>query len=118
MNMWFPVLGPLPESEAVYQARSPLCHADRLNCPVLFLQGLDDKVVPPNQAETMVEALRRKGVPVAYLAFEGEGHGFRRSDSIKRALEAELTFYGRVFGFQPADDPADDMAPLAIDNLD
>ena len=62
----------------------------------------------------MVEALRRKGVPVAYMAFEGEGHGFRRSDSIKRALEAELAFYGRVFGFQPADD----IAPLTIDNLD
>jgi len=108
------LLGPLPESEAVYKARSPLCHAERLNCPVLFLQGLDDKIVPPNQAETMVEALRRKGVPVAYLAFKGEGHGFRRAETISRALEAELAFYGRVFGFQPADD----LAPLVIDNLD
>ncbi|MEM7226543.1 MAG: S9 family peptidase [Pseudomonadota bacterium] len=108
------LLGPLPESEAVYKARSPLAHADRLNCPVLFLQGLDDKIVPPNQAETMAAALKAKGVPVAHIAFEGEGHGFRQSANIKRALEAELAFYGRVFGFTPADA----VVPLAIDNLD
>ena len=83
-----------------------------LNCPVLFLQGLDDKIVPPNQAETMVESLKAKGVPVAYLAFEGEGHGFRQSANIERALEAELAFYGQVFGFTPADP----VAPLEIAN--
>ena len=107
------LLGSLPESAAIYQARSPLAHAERLNCPVLFLQGLDDKIVPPNQAETMVESLKAKGVPVAYIAFPGEGHGFRQSDNIKRALEAELAFYGRVFGFTPAGD----LPPLDIANL-
>jgi len=96
------LIGPLPEAQALYDARSPLKHADRLNCPVLFLQGLDDKVVPPNQAEAMVAALKAKGLPVAYIAFEGEGHGFRRADTIQRALKAELAFYAQVFGFQPA----------------
>ena len=108
------LLGPLPESTAVYEARSPLHHAQQLSCPVLFLQGLDDKVVPPNQAETMVDALDVRGVPVGYLTFEGEGHGFRRSETIRAALEAELAFYGRVFDFQPADA----LARLEIRNLD
>jgi dipeptidyl aminopeptidase/acylaminoacyl peptidase len=96
------LIGPLPEARALYDARSPLKHAAGLSCPVLFLQGLEDKVVPPNQAEAMVAALKAKGLPVAYLAFEGEGHGFRRADTIERALKAELAFYGQVFGFQPA----------------
>jgi dipeptidyl aminopeptidase/acylaminoacyl peptidase len=74
-----------------------------LDCPVIFFQGLEDQVVPPNQAESMVEALRQKRVPVAYLAFEGEQHGFRRAENIKRSLEAELYFYGRIFNFTPAD---------------
>lgn len=107
------LVGPLPEAEAVYAARSPLNHADRLSCPVIFLQGLEDKVVPPNQAEAMVATLRTKGVPVAYLAFEGEQHGFRQAATIIRGLEAELWFYGRVFGFTPADD----IEPVPIDNL-
>jgi dipeptidyl aminopeptidase/acylaminoacyl peptidase len=97
------LVAPYPEGRDVYVARSPVNHVDRLSCPVIFLQGLEDKIVPPNQAEEMVAALRRKGVPVAYLAFEGEQHGFRKAENIKRALEAEFYFYSRVFGFEPAD---------------
>jgi dipeptidyl aminopeptidase/acylaminoacyl peptidase len=85
-----------------YAARSPLAHADRLNSPVIFFQGLDDKVVTPAQSESMVAAMKRRGVPVEYHAFEGEGHGFRKAATIERCLEAELAFYGRVFGFGPA----------------
>lgn len=107
------IIGPYPERQDLYRARSPIHFPERLSCPVIFFQGLDDKVVPPNQAERMVEALRKKGVPVAYLAFEGEGHGFRRAGTIKRALEAELYFYGRVLGFEPADP----VEPVAIENL-
>ena len=70
---------------------------------MIFFQGLDDKVVVPAQSEVMVRALKERGIPVAYLAFEGEGHGFRRLETIRRTLEAELYFYGRVFGFEPAD---------------
>ncbi len=80
---------------------------------MIFLQGLDDKVVPPNQAETMVAALKAKGLPVAYVAFAGEGHGFRKAENVKRALEAELTFYARVFGFTPAES----LVPIEIANL-
>jgi len=97
------LIGPYPEAQAVYAARSPLYHADRLSCPVIFFQGLEDKVVPPNQTERMVAALREKGIPVAYVPFAGEQHGFRRAESIKRALEAEFYFYARIFGFEPAD---------------
>ena len=97
------LVGPWPEAAATYRARSPLHHADRLSCPVIFLQGLDDKVVPPNQAEAMVAALRAKGVPVAYLAFPGEGHGFRAAAAIERALLAEYAFFCRVFGITPAE---------------
>jgi dipeptidyl aminopeptidase/acylaminoacyl peptidase len=107
------LVGPLPEAEELWRARSPINHIDGLNCPVIFFQGLDDKVVPPNQAEAMVAALRAKGIPVAYVPFEGEGHGFRRAENIKRALEGELYFYGRVFGFEPADD----IEPVEIENL-
>jgi dipeptidyl aminopeptidase/acylaminoacyl peptidase len=107
------IIGPLPESEALYRERSPINYTDQLDCPVIFLQGLDDKVVPPNQAEAMVDALKTKGIPVAYLAFEGEGHGFRKAENVERALAAELAFYGRVFGFQPADK----LPPLEIHNL-
>ena len=107
------LVGPWPEARAIYEERSPIHHADRLDCPVIFFQGTEDKVVPPNQAEAMVAALRAKGFPVAYLPFEGEGHGFRRAGNIRRALEAELYFYGRIFGFVP-----DGIAePVKIDNL-
>jgi dipeptidyl aminopeptidase/acylaminoacyl peptidase len=96
------LLGPPAAREALYAERSPLHHADRIACPVIFFQGLDDKVVPPGQSETMVAALTARGVPAAYLAFEGEGHGFRRRETIERAFEAELAFYAQVFGFVPA----------------
>jgi dipeptidyl aminopeptidase/acylaminoacyl peptidase len=108
------LVGPYPERRDLYIERSPIHFADRLSCPVIFLQGLEDKVVPPNQAEMMVDALREKGLPVAYVAFEGEQHGFRRAENIKRALDGEFYFYSRVFGFAPADQ----IEPVAIDNLD
>jgi dipeptidyl aminopeptidase/acylaminoacyl peptidase len=107
------LVGPYPAAEAVYRERSPVQHAERLACPVIFLQGLDDRVVPPNQAEMMVSALREKGVPVAYLPFEGEGHGFRNAVHIERALEAEFYFYSKIFGFAPAEE----LAAVHIENL-
>jgi len=103
-----------PETRgAVYAKRSPLGHVEQLNCPMIFFQGMDDKVVPPAQSETMVQAMKARGVPVAYVPFEGEGHGFRRVENICRSLEAELYFYGRVFGFEPADA----IEPVAIHGL-
>ncbi len=108
------LVGPYPQEAALYRERSPLRHSDGFTCPTIFFQGLDDKVVPPAQAELMVDALRTKGVPVAYVPFEGEGHGFRGEHAIKRAAEAELYFYGRVFGFEPAGA----IAPVPIENLD
>jgi dipeptidyl aminopeptidase/acylaminoacyl peptidase len=108
------LIGPYPERAELYRQRSPINFADRLERPLLLLQGLDDEVVPPSQAETMVEALQRKRIPHAYLAFEGEGHGFRRAENIRRAIEAELCFVGRVFGFEPADE----LEPLPIAHLD
>lgn len=107
------LIGKLPEAETLWRERSPINHVDRLSCPVIFFQGLDDKVVPPNQAEAMVAALREKGIPVAYVPFEGEGHGFRKAENIKRALDGELYFYGRVFGFEPAGD----VEPVEIEGL-
>lgn len=107
------LIGPYPERKDLYYARSPIRFTDRLNCPVIFFQGLEDKIVPPNQAEMMVEALREKGLPVAYVPFEGEQHGFRKAENIKRALDGELYFYARVFGFEPADD----IEPVPIDNM-
>jgi dipeptidyl aminopeptidase/acylaminoacyl peptidase len=107
------LIGPWPEEEETFAARSPVTRADDLNVPVLLLQGLDDKVVPPSQAEIMVEALRRNGVPFAYIAFEGEGHGFRNADNIRRSTEAVLSFFARVWGFEPADE----LEPLEIENL-
>jgi dipeptidyl aminopeptidase/acylaminoacyl peptidase len=96
------LVGPYPAARDLYQARSPVHAVDRLSCPVIFFQGLEDKIVPPSQAEAMVEALRRKGLTAEYLAFEGEQHGFRRAETIRTVYEAELAFYGRVFGFSPA----------------
>ncbi|HEY9028832.1 MAG TPA: prolyl oligopeptidase family serine peptidase [Burkholderiaceae bacterium] len=98
------LLAPLPERERLYDERSPIHAADRIACPVIFFQGLEDRVVLPAQAERMVAAMRAQHIPVAYLAFEGEGHGFRRKDTVQRTLEAELSFYGQVFGFEPADE--------------
>ncbi len=93
------LIGPLPEAEALYRTRSPIHHLERLSYPVIFFQGEDDKTVPPNQAETMVEAMKARGLAVAYYSFTGEGHGFRRAETLRRALELEFDFYGRVFGF-------------------
>jgi len=107
------LVGPYPEARALYQARSPIHFTEQLSAPVIFFQGLEDRVVPPNQAEKMVAALRAKGLPVAYVPFDGEQHGFRQAANIKRALEAELYFYGRVFGFSPADA----IDPVPIENL-
>lgn len=106
------LIGPLSEKE-LYKQRSPLNYVDQLSCPVIFFQGLEDKAVPPSQAEAMVAALKTKGVPVAYIAYPGEQHGFRKAENIKRTLEAEFYFYGRIFGFEPADN----IEPVPIDNL-
>ena len=99
------LVGPLPEARAVYDERSPLSHVDRLDRPVLLLQGLEDPVVPPAQAELFLAALEGSGVPHAYLPFEGEAHGFRRAATVVAALQAELSFYGQVLGFEPPDVP-------------
>ena len=107
------LIGPYPEKREIYIERSPINFTERLSCPVIFFQGLEDKVVPPNQAETMVDALRAKGIPVAYLPFEGEQHGFRQAKNIKRALDGELYFYSRVFDFELAEP----VEPVLIDNL-
>ncbi len=107
------LIGPYPERRDLYVERSPIHHLDDLSSPMILFQGTEDKAVPPNQATSMAEALRAKGLPVALVMFEGEGHGFRQAANIKRSLEAELYFYGRVLGFTPAD-PID---PVPIDNL-
>ncbi|GER87836.1 peptidase [Dictyobacter vulcani] len=107
------LIGPYPERKDLYDQRSAINHTDQLSCPVIFFQGLEDKIVPPSQAEVMVEALRAKKLPVAYLPFEGEQHGFRRAENIKRSLEAELYFYSKIFGF----DLADPIEPVLIENL-
>jgi dipeptidyl aminopeptidase/acylaminoacyl peptidase len=97
------LIGPYPEAADVYRARSPIHFADRLQAAVILFQGLEDEVVPPAQAETMVAALAANGVPHAYLPFEGEQHGFRRAATIVASLEAELSFYAQIFGFEPGD---------------
>jgi dipeptidyl aminopeptidase/acylaminoacyl peptidase len=107
------LIGPYPRRQDLYRNRSPIHHVDRLSCPVIFFQGLEDKVVPPDQTEKMVNALRTKGIPVAYVPLAGESHGFRRAENIRRALEAEFYFYSRIFGFTPADA----IAPVTIENL-
>jgi dipeptidyl aminopeptidase/acylaminoacyl peptidase len=106
------LIGPYPARRDIYIARSPIHFAERINAPLLFLQGLEDEVVPPNQSERMYQAVRAKGIPTAYLTFAGEQHGFRKAGNIKRALEAEFYFYSRVFGYTPADA----LEPVDIDN--
>lgn len=98
------LIGPYPAEKEKYRARSPLHAADQLACPVIFFQGKEDRIVPPDQAEMMVEALKKKQIPVACLIYEGEQHGFRQAKNIKRTLEAEYCFYARIFGFEPADE--------------
>ncbi len=100
------LVGPYPEQADLYRERSPIHFTDRISTPMLVLQGTDDRIVPPSQAELIVRALRERGVPHAYLLYEGEGHGFRRAENIAGSLEAELSFYAQVLGFEPAgDDP-------------
>ena len=108
------LVGPWPEAMDLYRERSPVTHADSISDPLLLLQGLDDKVVPPSQSEVIVEALKRRGVPYAYIAFEGEGHGFRKAENIKRAADAHLSFLGQVSGFEPADE----IEPIEIEKPD
>ena len=107
------LIGPYPEGRDLYVQRSPIHFTDRLSCPIIFFQGLEDKVVPPDQAVKMFEAVRSRGLPTAYIAFEGEQHGFRKAETIKRSLEAELYFYSRVFGFELGEQ----MEPVPIANL-
>lgn len=107
------LIAPYPAKKALYQKRSPIHFTDQLSAPVVFFQGLEDKICPPNQSELMVKALRAKRLPVAYVAFEGEQHGFRRAENIKRALDGELYFYSKVFGFSLAGP----VEPIPIDNL-
>lgn len=107
------LIGPYPEQRDLYRERSPIHFVDRISCPMIFFQGLEDKVVPPSQAELMVKALRKKGLPVAYVPFDGEQHGFRRAKNIKRSLDAELFFYSKIFGFELADP----VEPVQIENL-
>ena len=107
------LVGPYPARADLYRERSPVHFAERMSSALILFQGAEDEAVPPNQAETMFEAVRAKGLPVAYLLFPGEQHGFRQARHIRRALEAELAFYGRIFGFTPADP----IEPLEIENL-
>ncbi len=107
------LVGPWPEARDVYEARSPIFHVDRIDRPLVVFQGLDDEVVPPNQAAMIVDALRSRGVPVAYVTFEGEGHGFRQAASIRAALDGELSFYAQVLGFDLP--PAEGITPIPIE---
>jgi dipeptidyl aminopeptidase/acylaminoacyl peptidase len=108
------LIAPYPERADLYRERSPIHHTHRLSAPVIFFQGLEDRIVPPNQAEMMVNALLEKGLPVAYVTFEGEQHGFRQAANIKRALDGEFYFYSRVLGFETADE----IEPVPISNLE
>jgi dipeptidyl aminopeptidase/acylaminoacyl peptidase len=108
------LVGPYPEARDVYVERSPIHHVDRLTRPLIVLQGSEDAIVPPNQSEKIVAALRTRGVPVAYLLFDGEQHGFRRAENIRRALDAELSFYAQVLGFElPAEEG---IEPVVVEN--
>jgi dipeptidyl aminopeptidase/acylaminoacyl peptidase len=107
------LIGPYPEQRELYVERSPIHAADKITCPVIFFQGDEDKIVPPDQSKKMADALYKKRIPVAYLLFEEEQHGFRKAENIKQALDAELYFYGKIFEFNPADE----IEPVKIDNL-
>ncbi len=109
------LIGPYPARRDLYLERSPIHHVDGFDKPLIVLQGLEDEVVPPNQAEMIVDALRTKGVPVAYVTFEGEQHGFRQAANIRRALDAELSFYAQVFGFSLPE--AEAIEPVEVENL-
>jgi dipeptidyl aminopeptidase/acylaminoacyl peptidase len=107
------LVGPWPEAEATYRERSAINFVDRISTPMLVLQGSEDHVVPPSQAELIVAALRERGLPHAYLLFEGEGHGFREAKTMIQARNVELSFYAQILGFEPAGD----IPRLAIENL-
>jgi dipeptidyl aminopeptidase/acylaminoacyl peptidase len=107
------MVGPYPECAEVYRDRSAIYFADQLSAPVILFQGLEDKIVPPSQAETFVEVCKEKKLPYAYVAYEGEQHGFRQDKNIKRTFEGELYFFSRVFGFEPADH----IEPVEIENF-
>jgi dipeptidyl aminopeptidase/acylaminoacyl peptidase len=109
------LVGPYPQARDIYVERSPIHHVEQFSRPLIVLQGLEDEVVPPNQATMIVDALRAKGVPVAYLAFEGEQHGFRREQNIRRAIEAELSFYAQVLGFELPGEEA--IEPVDVEGL-
>ena len=109
------LVGPYPEAREVYVERSPITHVDRFTRPLIVLQGAEDAVVPPAQSEAIVAGLRAKGVPVAYLLFDGEQHGFRRAENVRRALDAELSFYGQVLGFPLP--PDEGIVPVEVENL-
>jgi dipeptidyl aminopeptidase/acylaminoacyl peptidase len=109
------LIGPYPARRDRYVERSPVHHLEGFDRPLIVLQGLEDEIVPPNQAEMIVDALRARGVPVAYVTFEGEQHGFRRAANIRRALDAELSFYAQVFGFDLP--PGEGIEPVVVDNL-
>ncbi len=108
------LVGPYPERRDIYHARSPIYHVDGISSALILFQGLEDKVVPPDQSEKIFEAVKAKGLPVAYVAYEWEQHGFRRAENIKRSYEAELYFYSKIFHFNPADQ----IEPVVIENLD
>ena len=107
------LVGLLPETQELYRERSPIHFTSQLSCPLILFQGLEDKVVLPNQAEMMYEAVKKKGLPVSYIAFEGEQHGFRKAENIKRVLDSELYFYSKIFQFEPATP----VEPIEIHNL-
>ena len=108
------LIGSYPEHRQLYYDRSPINFVDRLSCPVIFFQGVEDRVVPPSQAEKMVAALKNKGIAVSYVSFDNEQHGFRHASTIKAALDSELYFYSVILGFNPADK----LSKIAIENAD
>ncbi|TMI30709.1 S9 family peptidase, partial [Candidatus Bathyarchaeota archaeon] len=108
------LVGPYPERRDIYHARSPIYHVNGISSALILFQGLEDKVVPPDQSEKIFEAVKAKGLPVAYIAYEWEQHGFRRAENIKRSYEAELYFYSKIFQFNLADQ----IEPVTIENLD
>jgi dipeptidyl aminopeptidase/acylaminoacyl peptidase len=107
------LIGPLPQAQAIYDERSPLNHLDGFKAPLIIFQGADDPIVPPNQSALIADALRARKVPLAYILYPGEGHGFRKPQNIINSKQSELSFYGQVFGFTPADS----LPTLAIEGL-
>jgi dipeptidyl aminopeptidase/acylaminoacyl peptidase len=106
------LVGPYPQTQALYEERSPINHAKQITCPIILFQGLDDQVVPPEQATVMADALRANDIPVAHIEYAGEGHGFRKAENQMRTLESELSFYGQVLGFEPPG-----IEPVEIEGL-